>query len=379
MEALAKTIPNDLIKYNLTDAAIQALDEKYQNLAITNSTGYKAVVVGIGEIRAYRVQVETKRKELKREALDFGRAVDGEAKRITTLLWPIENRLKEVRKIEDDRKAAIKAEKERIEQERVQKIRSKISEIQRLADGVNALQREQLEDILADTEAMAITPEEFAEFVEEAERVLIAVRNVVRTALEAQIKLDREAMQRKAEAKHLAKIAKEQAAEAQRLAQVKAEQEAEEAKKKADLERARQEQEAKVQAEEARLEAKRQKIEDEKARFEAEIQAEKDRKEREKREQEIAEKARIQAIQIEKEATAKAEQEEQERIAGEKAETARLEALKPDKEKLTGYAGRLASIVVPELKTPQGKDFLIEVELQLSAIITQLREWEGGE
>ncbi len=111
MEALVKATPNSLIEYNLTDAAIQALDEKYQNLAITNSAGYKAVVVGISEIRGYRVQVEAKRKELKREALEFGRTVDGEAKRITALLWPIENQLTKVKQVEDERKSAIKAKK----------------------------------------------------------------------------------------------------------------------------------------------------------------------------------------------------------------------------------------------------------------------------
>lgn len=377
MEALSRTIPNDIIKYNITDVAIQALDEKYQNMTITNGTSYKAVVVGIGEIRAYRVEVEKKRKELKRDALEFGRAVDGEAKRITGLLLPIESRLKEVKQVEDDRKAAIKAEKERIEQERVQGIRNKISDFQRLADGVNALQREQLENVMADINAMAITAEEFQEFVEEAEGVLLAVRNVVQTALETRVKLDREALQRKEETERLAKVAKEQAAEATRLAEAEAKQKAEEAKQKAELEKARQEQESKVKAEEVRLEAERQKIETEKARLEAEKQAEIERKKREAKEKQIAEAARRQAI---KDAEARALREKQGRIVREKAEAeeaARLEALKPDRQKLADYAGRLASTVVPELKDSGAKDFLIEIELQLSAIITELKKWRG--
>ncbi len=368
MEALVKATPNSLIEYNLTDAAIQALDEKYQNLAITNSAGYKAVVVGISEIRGYRVQVEAKRKELKREALEFGRTVDGEAKRITALLWPIENQLTKVKQVEDDRKSAIKAKKAWIEQERVQEIRDKISEIQRLADGVNALSREQIEEVMVDIDAMAITQEEYQEFVEETESVLIAVRNVVQTALEARIKLDREIFQRKAETERLAKIAKEQESERQRLAKVEAEQ-------RTALEQAWQEQEAKVKAEEEAFTVERQKIEAEQARLDAEKQAEKDRKEREEREKQIAEAVRVQTM-------AKVEREKAEQIAKEKAEkeaTARQEALKPDREKLTDYAGRLASMVVPELKTPEAKDFLIKIELQLSAIITELRKWKGGE
>ena len=68
-----------LIEYPVTDSAIEELSKRFAPLEITDGKTYKSVTVAIGEVRGYRVSVEKKRKELKKDALEYGRKVDGEA------------------------------------------------------------------------------------------------------------------------------------------------------------------------------------------------------------------------------------------------------------------------------------------------------------
>ena len=355
--AVEKQGGTQLIEYGVADVAIRDLAQKYAGMQIVDTASYQTVVGGIREVRGLRIQVETKRKELKKDALEWGRKVDTEAKRITGMLAPIEDELKEVKGVEDDRKTAIREKKERIERERVRGIREKISRIQRFADGINTMQREHIEDVLADCNAMTIETEEFQEFASEAEEVFTAVREVIQTALKTRIKLDQEAEERRVEAEGLAKVRAEQEVEAKRLAEA----------------------EAKRKIEEATLAAERRVIEEEKNRIEAEKKAEVERKEREALEKKLALKAKIQA---EKDAKEKAERDELECAAKEDREAAekiRQEVLKPDKEKIADYAERLGAVELPELKNPEAKDFIINMDIKLMAIINELREWAGKE
>ena len=72
-------------------------------------------------VKSKRIEVEKKRKELKESSLSFGRAVDGEAKRITALLLPIETHL-------ENEESIIEKEKERLALEAAQKRQVKLQE-----------------------------------------------------------------------------------------------------------------------------------------------------------------------------------------------------------------------------------------------------------
>lgn len=98
----------ELIKYSVTDAEIAALRERVGSLTVAGD-GYESVRLAISEVRDLRVAVEKRRVELKADALAWGRKVDTEAKRITTLLSAIEDPLKV-------QKDAVDAEKERQKQ-----------------------------------------------------------------------------------------------------------------------------------------------------------------------------------------------------------------------------------------------------------------------
>lgn len=327
-----------VIEYNITDAAIEKLSKQFSPLEITDTKSYKAVQIAIGEVRGYRISVERTRKELKKDALAYGRKVDTEAKRITALLLSIEEGLKAKKQVVDDQKAAEKAEKARIEAERVEGIRNKIADIQRLTVGLNGLDADQLRSLSEQNNSIEITADEYAEFALEAKQAKAEVGNTIAQALAARIKFDEEEAERKAEAERLEKIRVEQEAERKRLEE-----------EQARIDAARKAEEERLAAEQAKIDAANRKIEKERERLEAEKQAEIDRKEREALKKRLAEEAKVKA---EKDAKEKAEREEAERVAREKAEAeeaARQEALKPDKEKLISFANSLYEIEAPAL------------------------------
>ncbi len=110
-------ITEELKKYDLADATIEQLAKDYLGLTISgveDKEGYEKVKEAWLKTRGYRTSVEKKRTELKANALEYGRKVDGEAKRITLLLAPIEDNL--VKK-----KEAIDNEAERIKKEEAAK------------------------------------------------------------------------------------------------------------------------------------------------------------------------------------------------------------------------------------------------------------------
>ncbi len=115
---------SELKKYNITDKYIASLSEHAMTLKVkdvNDNAGCKIIHQARMKIKVTRIEVEDKRKELKVKSLIFGRAVDGEAKRITALLKPIEDHLQSQEKIVEDEKIRIKVEKARIEKERLEK------------------------------------------------------------------------------------------------------------------------------------------------------------------------------------------------------------------------------------------------------------------
>jgi DNA repair exonuclease SbcCD ATPase subunit len=90
------TLSTELQRFTPTEQKIAAMREQYMPLTIrdvNDTEGYKAVHAARMVVKADRVTVEKLRKDMKAEALEYGRRVDSEAKRITGLLEPIETHL----------------------------------------------------------------------------------------------------------------------------------------------------------------------------------------------------------------------------------------------------------------------------------------------
>jgi hypothetical protein len=334
-------IKNELQKYNVTDAAIAKLNTDYMVLTVKtpqDMPGYEIVKKARIDIKKRRVEVEKTRVQLKAESLEYGRRVDGEAKRITALLEPIENHLIGQEKIVDDEKARIKAEAEAKEAARftartdmlIQTFGATWNGQTYIAYGIS----------IPSAIVKACTDEQFSQFVVQVQEK--------KDADDARLKAEEEA--RLKEQALILKVQQEQEAERNRLEAVRKEQDAAAAKLKADIDYL-----LWFQASDAAYVLKLR------------VQAE---------EIEKAKTAAIEQARVDHEANIKRQVEEKAaadlraKIAAEKKA-----ARAPDKVKLLAYADYIAAVAPPpDLKTAEGKDILIETDRKLVEIITTLRK-----
>lgn len=294
-------IATELKKFDIADAVISQMGKDYMVLTVSgldDKEGYKSVKEARLTVKSHRVEVERRRKELKEDSLRFGRAIDAEAKRITSMLEPIETYLQSQQDIIDKEKERVKLEAECIAKEKLQ---SRINTLMGYKQGFDALRLEAMSD---------------QDFNEMAERSRIQFES-------EQLQLQEAEKLRLAEAGRVAKIAIEQQAERDRLAELD-----------------------RVQRMEAeRIRSEQQVIEREKERIEqAKLNAERERLHRievEQAQKIAAENART---ETERQMKRKAEQEaENKRLAVIEAE--RQVKLLPDKEKLLNLQGQVKSII----------------------------------
>jgi hypothetical protein len=360
---------NQIINYNVTDAKLAELGAKYALApTIEGTEGYKLVVAGLAETRTLRVGVEKKRKELKADALEWGRKVDGEAKRITERLEAIEEPLKAAKEKAD-------AEKEKIRAEKEEKARLEILAEQKRVDGVLALiettfgaaaqlvlhsyTADQLEANLADT---SFEPgEEFGEFValatarrdaflDSARAILDAKRNAEAQAEAQRIEADRlaeerlqfEKLQEETRERDRLQQAERDCIETERVEKLKAEQD-----ERDRIEKDRQE---KIRLEQEQIDRDRAEI----ARQKKEITDAEEEKVREEEEKKRNDEAKLRAEADLKE---KQERQEKERLEAEELERIRAvyeASLLPDKEKLRAFGVDIEMRTVPSLTTDAG-------------------------
>lgn len=323
-------VTQELKKFTVTDAAIAAMSEKFMALTIKgleDKAGYERVRESRLLVKSKRVEVEKTRKTLKEDSLRFGRMVDAEAKRITSLLEPIEAHLESEETRIDEEKARIKKE----EEDRKQAVLNARIEL------LTGYGRQ------GDLLSVAILPEDqFQAEVEKAKSEFEA----------AKAKAAEEERKKKEEAERLAKIAEEQEAERARLAAIAKEQE---------------EKEAAFRKREEAIEAEKQAL---KAAEEAKIAEAKRQEELEQARKEAAGKAKAEA---ELEAKLKAEKEaEEQRLAKEKAEAE--ERFRPDREKLAVFAMSIKNLPRPILTSEEAGKILADAEVTLAKVCAALRK-----
>ena len=299
-------VKTELQKFNIADAVIAKMSAEYLPLKVKgldDKEGLKKVHDARMVIVKKRGDVERKRKELIASSVAFGQAVDGEAKRITALLLPIETHL-------ENEESIIEREKERLrleaEEEALKKLQARIERLKVYNYTMYLL------DVVKNMTDVEFNVEEHkARITYEAE----------------QARLIEENKQKQIEAALLAIAKRDLEAEKERQAKVAREQ---------------------IEAE-AVIKAEQKKIEDEKRLIaEAKLKEEQEKKrliDIEKARKEAAEKAIIETEnRIKREAEEKLESERQSEL-----EAKRQEALKPDKEKLLKIASMIQALKMPEL------------------------------
>ncbi len=184
-----------LVEYDLTEAKIEEMKAIYMPLVITDLNDkfqldyvHQARMV----VKGYRVNVEKRRKELKADALEYGKKVDARAKEIFSKLEPIEDHLmaEENKVLEVERKR--KEEEARIEREKME------ARVRALA---------QVGKIFSVLDVAPWTEEEYDKFLNRYTTIY----------QEKKAQEELEAQQRKAEAERLERVQIEQEIEQKRI------------------------------------------------------------------------------------------------------------------------------------------------------------------
>jgi hypothetical protein len=350
-----ETITHELQKYNVTDAAIAILNAEYMALKVkdvNDKKGYEVVKTARIDIKRRRVEVEKTRVTLKAESLEYGRRVDGEAKRITALLTPIEDYLSDQESRVTDELARIKAEAEAkvliILQSRENRLLDLGCRFDRITESYS------YGALVAPVALIKVAPDEAWD------KIVSAIQDAV----------DTDDAKRLAEQALILKVQQEQETERQRLAEegrkIKAEQDriaAEQAK-----ERDRLAQEAK-----AIQEAKDAIAREKKAAEDALLKAEQDKLKAKEVSDALAagiEEGKRKAEQAVKDA-------DEARIAKElKAKEAaeRKMARAPDKVKILLIADILDTIQTPDVKTEDGKAVALAVMMSIAELVKDIRD-----
>jgi len=246
-----EAIKNGIVPYQQTEAELVAAAEQAKGLTIggvEDRKGYALVHSARMRLKGYRTAIEAQRKDLKADALEWGRRVDAEAKRLTAIVEPTELELEAEQKRVDAERDRIKAEAE-------------------------AARKAQLDERVAAFTALGYTvaPSVVAELSEADYQDALAVAQAEHAAQKERERVEAEAKARE-EAARLAAI------EAQRKADEEARRVERErlAAERAELERIRAEQarqdeirRAEQAAAQAKLDAERRALEAERAAIEA--------------------------------------------------------------------------------------------------------------
>jgi len=320
------TEEKQVVVYDITDAAIAKMEDLYMGLTVSgpdDEAGFKAVHKARKVVKSHRVSVEKRRKELKADAISWGRKVDGEANRIKDLLEPIESHLTAQEKIVTDEKKRQEKEAARLFQE---KIDGRMNQLAQL----NAPLPYQTVATMSDEEFEATLTITEGQWKAEQSRI----------AEEKRIEAERKAAEdaaRKAEDERLAKIREEQE---KQMAEIRAEQE-------------------KIEAEKAKL------------------QAERDKAEREKMIEEAEERARIKAVEDMKARVEREKKEAEEKAAAEKAEAERVAALLPDKERAIAWVELMRDSIPkrPAIKDNTIAKLVVECLDEIKALLDELHHF----
>lgn len=268
-----------LALYDPIAAGLSSLEEKYRDPPkdLSVPENYEFCRKALAEMRKIRTGTEKLRKELKADAIEYGRKVDASAKGIIDKVKEIEEPYATAKSEYDTKIEIEKREKALAEERRVDGISTRIATIAALATAHISSSSFDIESAIPDLNNDLLMVDEWAmEFADKA-------RSTIADTMQ------------KLEELHALKVTQEQLA----AEQAKAEHERAE-----QAERDRLQREKEAAAERERLEAERQALEEERAA----IQAEKDR---------------IAKEQAEKDRVAKEEQAERDRIAA--AEQKRLQ------------------------------------------------------
>jgi len=304
-----------VVKYDVTSAEIALLQEKYKGYEdkdMEDPAEYELVHDGERETKKLRLSIEARRKELKADALAYGKRVDSGAKEVTAPIKAIEQKLHEKRRQHDMKQEIAQREEQRLEQERIDNATEKLIAIRQSAADYMQSSVDEIDVVIGVLELEK--PSDYNEFEKDIElavrEAIVSLRELrtMKNHMENAALIEKQAEEERA--KQAAVEAKK--VEAQKIEQQKV-QDALDAQQKlvleqqADVLRKQKEVEAEARRQEEAHRKEAEKLEAEKKRL-----LEAKRKEDERKE---AEKQRLLEIEKQKEAEAEKFKEAQKRLA----------------------------------------------------------------
>ena len=209
-EIAVKSIMNQPVMMNVTNANLELLREKYAKIPdCTTSKGYELARVGISEIVSLRTSLAACKKEKKSDAIAFGKRVDAEYNRVLEVLIGIETPMKEAKKKVDAIKEAKKEEKRKAEENRKFKITNRINMIRELIFSAADKPSEDIKKQLDVVKGIEINKADFEEFKVEAERARIDVEVKLEDLYAKAVEREEAAVTMKAEEDRIAKERKD--------------------------------------------------------------------------------------------------------------------------------------------------------------------------
>jgi fused signal recognition particle receptor len=374
------------VVYQFTVEEVRLRLAVFRDIDVQTPAGYKTAVRALAVCRSLRGDIESRRKELKAGALEYGRRVDSAARELCEAVGSVELPLKEDKSTVDAEKARLKAERE--EAERV----AREAEIARKLAEEQARQAAEAAAALATTVAFALDTYSVDDWIaamedghseytlgdgqttltmgaaERAHPLVVTretqCREIIRERRAAeQARLDAERAELDRQRQELeAERARQAAAQAEQERVALEAREAEEmklAEAHAALEAASARQRAEARADEARIAAQQHRLDEQKRLAEFE-----------EAERRTAERA----------ARAAAEQADRDRVASEEAAVAeaerqaelqrRREALRPDRERVQAWVAALQAVTVPDVTDAEARGFV-------QTLREALEEWRG--
>ena len=209
-------------------SAIEILANKYENLKANDNKTLLIVKKAIADIRARRVSIEKRRKELKEPFITAGRLLDTEAKKLVSLLQNIESPLIEEKNTYEENLLRVEEAKKEKDRLRVEKIKIKISEISALLNNIHQKNSQDIaNDLLFLNSCLDKDDFDYQEFSSEAYLNKINTKKDIQEVLKAKLKQEQIEAETKAEKLRLEKERAEIEAEKLKIQEEKAEIEAE--------------------------------------------------------------------------------------------------------------------------------------------------------
>lgn len=194
-----------IARYSSIEAGIADLKKRHLGVVIDVSTpqGMKLAKEGRAELKDVRIRIEKARKEEKEESLAYGRLVDSEAKRITSIIEPMEEAYDSAIKKEEYRKEQERVAKLRAEQEAIaEKIREEervraeeAARIQAEKDRIAAEEKKRLEEeqekLRLEREAFELEKKAAQEKIDQENARITAEKKAIQEKIEAEERAER--------------------------------------------------------------------------------------------------------------------------------------------------------------------------------------------